>query len=386
MEEVVIIHLSDLHFSESDFWERPPEKSNWPHRSGHDPYMRPALDKILKSFRWDKIVISGDLSRIGHTDSFGYVKNWLYGEIIAPNGQRIGLKLAEDRNDCILVPGNHDCFNGGKIQHSLTNYDKCFPHISGSKVIRTEANGISINFHLYDSTYPKGGFAKGHIYPVNFSRFKTNDETLDIVVVHHHLAQHPEHKRHRTLEMVNTDDFLAFLLSENINAVLFGHTHERFFENVSAEMLKKYILIKRKYGRWFGSILLKYWFSQKMPSLSFNRIPTKSGRFPSFDKYFEYLYLRDVLKEKDILGPDKFKGPQHFYDHVKSFRSDYGKEIKKVRQKKVAFSMSPSPCYSGGEKNGFHRLIFRRKNSKFWCECQYYKWDGNDFVFTDKKT
>lgn len=281
MEEVVIVHLSDLHFSERDFWKGYHEKSDWPHRNGHDPSMLIALDKILKSSSctWDKIVISGDLSRVGHEDSFGYVKNWLYGEIIAPNGQKIGLKLAEERDDCIVVPGNHDSFNEGLIQHSLANYDKYFPHISGSKLIKTEANGISINFHLYDSTYPKGGFAKGYICPSNFpfpSGFKTDDETLDIVVVNHHLAQHPEHKRHKTLEMVNTDDFLAFLLSENINAVLFGHTHERFFENVSAEMLKKQIPIKRKHGRWLRRILPEYWFSQKMPSLSFKRIPTKS--------------------------------------------------------------------------------------------------------------
>lgn len=379
MNQVTIVHLSDIHFSETDFWKGCIEERHGPHRSGHRPETLIALDRKLKTLSWDKLVISGDLSRIGHEDSFGYLKNWLYGTIKAPNGLEIGLNLDEKDNDCVVVPGNHDCFNEKLRQQSLENYEKFFPRISGSKTVKTRVNGITVNFHLYDSTYAKGGFAKGFVNPTDFSHCVTNDEILDIVVVHHHLAQSPKHKRHKYLELLNVDAFLAYLLSENINAVLFGHTHERMFDKVSADMLKKQIVFKRKYGRWLRKIFPKQWFSQHMHSLSFDRVPTSSGRYPTFDNYFEYLYLKNILRIK-VSGPEEFQEPRHFYEHIKSFRSDYAERIIELKKKKVAFSMSPSPCYCGEEANGFHFLTFRKDSKGFLYDCGYYEWDGNDFV------
>lgn len=378
MEEIVIVHLSDIHFAEKDFWEGMTEVQNMPLRDRHNTNALIALDKKLKQIEYDLLVVSGDLSRAGHQDSFSYAKNWLYGEIKAPNGNKIGLKHAEDDKTCFVVPGNHDSFDGGAWQNSLNNYHRFFPQINGAALATTVVKGIPVNIHLYDSTYSKGGFAKGHIPPANFLRIETSDETLDVVVVHHHVAQHPSQERDHSLEMVNVDEFLSFLLSQNNNAILFGHTHARFFEKISADMLKSQLQYKRKFGRVLR-MLPKRWYSPSIDSLSFKRVPTKGGKFPRLDKHFEYLYLKNIKKEKEVLGPEKFKTPRHFYSHIESYRSDYGTQIEEMKKRKVAFSMAPSACYPNEESNGFHVLTFKKDQGRFIYGCKYYEWDGSDF-------
>ena len=384
-DEITIVHLSDLHFSEKNFWKDDYEVLHGPHRNGHDPALLFALDKKLKSLKWDKLVITGDLSRVGHEDSFSYLHNWIYGTIHAPDGAEIGLNLDPSSDKCVVVPGNHDRFNGGAVQDCLENYQEFFPVFNGSTTKSTEIKGVPVNFHLYDSTYEDGGFSQGYVRARDFIRCETNDDTLDIVVIHHHVAQAPRQKRNKQLELINVDELLKFLLAENINAVLFGHTHYGMFEKISADVLKKQITFKRKFSRWFRRALPLAWFSSRLDSkdsstsFSFKREKCASGRFPSFDKYFEYRYLTDYLKIDGVKGPSKFKEPSQFYDHIKSFRSGYEDEISNLRKKKVAFSMAPSPTYCGVYKNGFHILKFKKKNSKFLYNCDYYRWDGHDF-------
>lgn len=383
MTNIRVLHLSDIHFSESNFWQGLNELDIQPPlQYGHNPQLLIALDEKLKKINWDIVIVSGDLSRIGHLDSFSYAKNWLYGKIKIPGGGEIGLNLNECDKKCFVIPGNHDCFNAHHLgQHSLTNYKSFFPEIIGRSIENIQVNGINVNIHLYDSTYEKGGFAKGYLPPAVFQDWQTDDATLDIAVVHHHLAQAPEQKRQHALELINADQFVAFLLSKHVNAVLFGHTHESFFENVSAEILKSQIMFRRKWPRWLRQSFPRYFNKSEVDGLSFSRVSTKSGRFPSFDKYFEYLYIKNILK-KDIIGPELFEEPRHFYDHINSYRSDYDECLRNLRRKKVAFSMAPSPTYVAADINGFHVLDFTWDGSKFLHNCERYFWDGSEFNLT----
>ncbi len=68
MKTVAIAHITDLHFSESLL--KPNESTRLPHRYGHDLDALYQLDSRLKSTKWDILVVSGDVSRVGHRDSF----------------------------------------------------------------------------------------------------------------------------------------------------------------------------------------------------------------------------------------------------------------------------------------------------------------------------
>jgi 3',5'-cyclic AMP phosphodiesterase CpdA len=237
-DTVRVVHLTDIHFSESDFWRGSYDAIYLPHRHGHDPTALIALDKALKELKYDLLILSGDLSRAGHLDSFSYVKSWLYGSLSIPGGGTIGLNIKPAENRCFVVPGNHDCFNENLTQHSLSNYHRFFPDIHRYSLEHTRVGNIDVNVHLYDSTYSDGGFARGFIEPSSMRAWDSEERVLDLVVVHHHLAKRPEHKRNRALELINVGEFMSFLLSRHVNGVFFGHTHESFFEKISAEFLQ----------------------------------------------------------------------------------------------------------------------------------------------------
>ena len=388
MTNIRILHLSDLHFSEgieSEFWVGLTEQdTRLIHQYGHNPHYLIALDEKLKKINWDIVIVSGDLSRIGHLNSFSNVKKWLYDTIPITGGGEIGLNLNQSNKKCFVIPGNHDSFNGHSLwgQYSLANYNQFFPEIIGRSIEKLQVNGFNVNIHLYDSTYKKRrsftNLAEGYLPATVFKDWKTDDETLDIVVVHHHLAQAPEQKRQRKSELINAHEFLTFLLPKHVNAVLFGHTHESFFESVSAEILKSQIMFRRKSHRLFRQSLPQYFSEPEVDSLSFSRVRTKSGRFPSFDKYFEYLYIKNILK-KDINGPELFNEPRDFYEHINFYRSNYDECLRCLRRKKVAFSMAPSPTYVAADINGFHILNFTWDGSKFMHDCERYFWDGAEF-------
>jgi 3',5'-cyclic AMP phosphodiesterase CpdA len=100
-----VVHLTDIHFSESDFWSGAFGTARLPNRHGHDPVALIALDSALKQLPFDLLILSGDLSRVGHLDSFSYVTNWLYGSIPTPGGGTIGLQLKPEDKRCFVVRG-----------------------------------------------------------------------------------------------------------------------------------------------------------------------------------------------------------------------------------------------------------------------------------------
>lgn len=374
-----VVHLTDIHFSESDFWSGAFGTTRLPNRHGHDPVALIALDSALKQLPFDLLILSGDLSRVGHLDSFSYVKNWLYGSIPTPGGGTIGLQLKPEDKRCFVVPGNHDCFNEHLRQHSLSNYHQFFPNFQRSAIERTSVNGINVNVHLYDSTYDKGGFAKGFIEPYSMRTCSTDERTLDLVVVHHHLAQLPEQKRDKALELINVGDFMSFLLSSHINGVFFGHTHDSFFEKVSANFLHAHMKSTSRWKRWLRNNYPRFFSGNQHSSINYPKVPTRNGRYPTFDKYFEYLYIRHVLKVP-IKGPETFDEPRPFHDYVRSFRSNYTAALAEASKRKVAFSMAPSPTYAAASNKGFHCIDFQWDGARFLYSCRRFQFDGGRFV------
>ena len=379
-EDIVrVVHLTDIHFAEKDFWRGALDATYLPHRHGHDPSALMALDTALKSIEYDLLIVSGDLTRVGHLDSFSYVKSWLYGSIPKPGGGSIGLGLDPAEKRCFVVPGNHDCFNDSLRQQSLANYHRFFPNLNRYTVESTRVGNIEVNVHLYDSTYSGGGFARGFIEPESMRDWRSDEKVLDLVVVHHHLAQLPQHKRNKATELINVGDFVSFLLSHHVNGVFFGHTHDSFFEKVSAEILRKQMKNERFWRRWLRKQFPRQFSGTQHSTVNFPKTPTRDGRYPSFDKFFEYLYIRHVL-QKDINGPELFDSPKRFHDHVRSFRSDYPQQLRDACRRKVAFSMAPSPTYEEADNKGFHLIEFKWDGNRFNYACTPYLLDGGSFV------
>jgi hypothetical protein len=101
--------------------------------------------------------------------------------------------------------------------------------------------------------------------------------------------------------LINAPYFLTFIFNNHVNAVLFGHTHESFFGGLSVYDFKDQIMYRRKYPRLIHQLFPRYFSDPQADIFSFSRVPTNSGRLPSFDRYFEYLYIKNILN-KDIKG------------------------------------------------------------------------------------
>ncbi|WP_020404965.1 metallophosphoesterase family protein [Hahella ganghwensis] len=168
METIKIVHISDLHISEH-LTRGADSHFKWPHRYGHNMQAFLALDGFLKKKDWDLLVITGDVSRIGNSESFEYVRNWLENEINI-GAHSVGLNLSKDENRrYIIIPGNHDRFNGAKVQGSLEKYNHEFPVVRSGTTESLFVSDVRVNIHLYDSTQDNHSFAYGFIDQKNLT-------------------------------------------------------------------------------------------------------------------------------------------------------------------------------------------------------------------------
>ena len=125
-----VLHLSDLHFS----YHADDSASN----SRHCPNLVGNLHSAISSLDFDLVIVSGDLSDTGDTESLLRAREFLFGNYSVSGTKRVGLNLPEDR--VRILPGNHDAFNmplhgsaAHRWQKSLENYSAVFPNQLGSK-------------------------------------------------------------------------------------------------------------------------------------------------------------------------------------------------------------------------------------------------------------
>lgn len=217
---VKIIHISDLHISEH-ILRGPSDKSQIMHRYGHDVAAFLALDRFLRETKWDILIITGDISRIGNKESFEAARNWLENEMVFGD-TRIGLNLSKSTTQrYVVVPGNHDRFNGQLTQHSLDNYHQEFPVVRPGEVKEIIINDEIVNLHLFDSTEGNKTFAHGAIQQRCLVPKQLKEEHIDLALLHHHFLQPPKHPREADTELSNSAEVAAYMLSAGFDGIFF---------------------------------------------------------------------------------------------------------------------------------------------------------------------
>jgi hypothetical protein len=376
---VRIVHISDLHISEH--LTRGPERNpRITHRYGHDVRAFLALDSYLKSTAWDLLLVTGDISRVGEIVSFEAVRNWLENELVYGE-TRVGLNLSKSKDrHYVVIPGNHDRFNGGLTQGSLDNYHSEFPSIRPGSVVRHTVDGVIVNLHLFDSTYDKGGFAFGKIEDREMVPKRLQDEEVDLALLHHHFLQPPKHPREIATELVNSSEVASYMLNSGFDGVLFGHTHKGYIGRPSVEILSGLLNDKRKKPRFWSRLVPKFILRKQDDEslVSYNREPAKNGQLPTLASYFDYLFLRQ--KGCKIKGPGEFEKIADFYTHLKSsdIPDNMQAELRKAKEKKILISLAPSACQAEADWNGFHVIEVTRDPRGAFC----FEWDRFEFEDT----
>lgn len=376
-----IVHISDLHISESLSQTR-----RFPyvtHRYGHDVRAFLALDAFLKTYEWDLLLITGDISRIGNKESFQLAKNWLHNELNVGNA-KIGLNLENQKSKqrYVIVPGNHDRFNGGLRQTSLDNYHQEFPPTCAGTVEKFNINGITINIHKFDSSYKGGSFAYGKVEQRALIPKDLQEDEIDLAVLHHHFLQPPDHDRELTTELTNSAEVAAYMLSTGFDGVFFGHTHKSYIDRPNVGILNNQLNDRRKRPRFWSRHVPRFLtrIIDNDGLVSYRRERAMNDQLPKMEVYFSYLHLREL--GVPLRGPSAFKNIHAFYEQMNNVVADanIADEIAKIQNKKILISLAPSACQIEAKWNGLHVIkIDKGPKSQFTFEWERYQYDRGQF-------
>ena len=356
---VRVVHVSDLHISEQLVGSTS-GRFKLPHRYGHDFQAFTALDAFLNTNPWDVLVISGDVSRIGNIDSFLWAKTWIE-QTVTVGAASLGLGLATKRDrHYVVVPGNHDRFNGQLKQTTLDEYHQYFPTVRIGTTVAFAFGSTAVNFHVFDSSDSNRTFAKGKISGHDLTPRAITDKSLDIAVLHHHFIQPPNHRRERHSELTNSQDVSEYMLTTGFDAVFFGHTHKSFVAHLPIALITKMFAAKGHESAFWKYVPRKLVeLLSANTTLDYRREQTQDGKFPTIESYFTYLYIREVLGQP-VTAPGGFRNVAAFYAHLSTFadRNNLTAEIDALKKRKVLISMAPSACQAEASRKGFHLFDF----------------------------
>jgi predicted phosphodiesterase len=378
-QTISIVHVSDLHLGE-DLVEEATKRPRFMHRYGHDVSAFFALDRKLKELDWDALVVSGDISRAGGRNSFVWAKNWLEGKLVIGDSE-IGLNLASRGNPYFIVPGNHDRFNDRFRQDELSNYLREFPVIAAGTKSSLSVAGKTLNFHLYDSSCRDGGFAYGTVADETLMQKQLKDDEIDIAVIHHHILQPLTQPREKATELLNSREVLSHFLGCDFDLIMFGHTHNYWFDVIPPRLLGEVVGSKRVFRSYFRRFLPRWVLRSLAPEcgVAYHRVATRNGKYPTVSRYFEYLYLKFVLK-REVKGPEQFATPKAFSEYIAAFAPDLSAQLRDMKRRRIAISMAPSACQAEASAHGFHRVTMRLKDDKVTqYRWELYSYKGGEF-------
>jgi len=268
---VKFLHLSDLHFSSlthDDINDRV-----------HCNKLLADIERIASEEEPDFVLVTGDVSNWGDSQSIMNARNWLFDKIPIGGENELGLQLPTDR--VIIVPGNHDAYgspSGWKRtfsfwQKSLKRYNREFPindyltvdpneeygcsyqwlegdgfdlyiclinssylrsdrdpwhsfftldRVAAGKVLRDQSRTI-LNWHSMGlrGDLPKSRNGTDSIPSSKFRRAKK------IALMHHYVFPPKEGKKilDYSLRLKNRKQFIHTLLTADFNFLLCGHKH-----------------------------------------------------------------------------------------------------------------------------------------------------------------
>ncbi|MBI4491153.1 MAG: metallophosphoesterase [Deltaproteobacteria bacterium] len=228
MKIPVILHLTDIHFSELPFY--------FAYWRDHNSDVHTDLLHDIKALdpKPNFIVVSGDLSRFGEKASFKAADDFL------KNLQEIcGI---DDKRRVVVVPGNHDVrlhWRLFSITRGLRNYRQFF---RDNTVDYYSDYGVSIFGFNSNVLGLYSLFIGGHIGDDQLSEIREHFDTrrsdrgfvesVKIAVLHHHPYPIPKPKGNNFNVLRDAGKFLQQLTDWRFDIILHGHMHFPYVSTV----------------------------------------------------------------------------------------------------------------------------------------------------------
>jgi len=195
-----LLHCSDLHFG-------PP----------YLPDVGEAVQRLAAELKLEAIVVSGDFTQRAKPEQFLEARQFLDRLPDVPK---------------IVVPGNHDV-PLYRVAERLSDPLKHYRAMIEDRLnYAVEVDGAV--FAALDSTAPRSSISNGRIHAEQLEFCEQvfsglPDETLKVVVAHHHFAPAPDYERDSTMPKAKRaiDKFVDL----DVDMILGGHLHRAYIGN-----------------------------------------------------------------------------------------------------------------------------------------------------------
>jgi Calcineurin-like phosphoesterase len=285
-----VLHISDLHLVEDLIH---PDRGGSPTvgQLGHSIATAKLLGMTVDSLQppFDMLLATGDLTTDGSQGAFETVLQYIQsGPISGENKMRIatfGLSAGPRRR--LLLPGNHDRFNGKTFPGERLSYsfeeilgtEKSYPYVRGFRPPGQTSEDLTLLFFVFDSTLPSQHepgvnrlevIAQGIIGVEEINRLKAysckaekdcevtdlkgeaikfdRKNTIRIALLHHHPVATREDEEQGSphgnpitnpvghvrawmksaTKLINAEHFLEGCFEAGIQLILFGHDHRPY--------------------------------------------------------------------------------------------------------------------------------------------------------------
>lgn len=271
--DYVIVHISDLHFSQGTDKSNPDHAHSIDHLIGLERRIPPSND-------CDLLVVSGDVSNHGDKQSLINASGYIFDTIPIGGEEYAGLRFPSGKTG--IVPGNHDAWNAqhsgtliDRRQKSLENYNFAFkshqiPGTTGCYYDWLQKDGEGIYLAFVDSCFlgdtednedsafgniryheaiAKGKLTaqqtekllewhdlgvKGNLenrrYKGNFIDKAAFSRSLKVLVMHHYLFEPPQHSSDYFMRVHHRDVVFRNIAFSDFDVLLCGHKHIPAFD------------------------------------------------------------------------------------------------------------------------------------------------------------
>lgn len=389
-----IYQISDLHFGK----ELIPTKQNIikgfnPHDERIWAKLRThLLNRIKNNQNEYLVVVTGDLSQLGHIESYRLAKSLIFEDPNSEISQKYGLQL-EDKH-LLIVPGNHDSYDNSLFKkNNLRTFNNIFfPSHQGNDIYpifkKLPDENPKFIFMGIDSTYKKnsltprkklgmGTVPQAQLDELTGRLKEINKDTIKVLCLHH-CPIIVDKKRDRSLMLKKSQDLLSWITKNNIDFVLCGHLHEDFYDILPLKKLIKFLPSKRGLLRRMKKLFKETKLNDYYP-ISIN------GKQARYLDSIAYHYIRE--NNDDLLDYDKneFKNINEFnkYLHGRPEYNAFLKDFSAWGKGETGLIMAGSACQENSQNNSYLELTI--KNINHGITLFRHKYDKSDNAFATQE-
>ena len=273
-----IVHISDLHFhhplqTSAKKTVTHLDRRIYPHWPPRVKALSWAIEELDQQHHIDALVVTGDLTTLGDLSAFELVRLFIVDKALEIGKDTLGLNM---KGRFFVVPGNHDVWPQkgwflkkiGRLVSDPEAYKKCFREFADFPYVKCRKfggrdfifMGLDSNDIEQPNTYKvsQGQVSEAQLTNLvnelrNIKKDSTNGECKDvnyseafkIVLLHHHLTTPAWDDRppDQLTKMLYPDKVLKLIQSEQVDLVLFGHTHRYYKDQYPRHGTGKKVLL-----------------------------------------------------------------------------------------------------------------------------------------------